>query len=392
MQTCTAEYARLSATLHGVRCDGNPFITITNPADLDNWTLPVIEATLVIGLFACLVHAVRWYRSQHDASNLVVWCSGILALLVVEPIAYFPQWFGIEDELGLTFAHNLFTVQFLYDRLPLYIIAMYPVYLYVAYTLVQRTGIFSRNNIFVSAACVAFVFHCLYQVVDGLGPQLKWWVWNQEVSTAHPSLSGIPLLNMSAFSVMLPFGIALVTRWLCTIPHRGGWYIVRDVVVTSVLVWPVLFVGSIPPTIVDLLGGSLLVGRAVSAWAYVAILAIITAVAFYRAYRARRTDPAALPEALAREWFPVICCVIYLLVAAVLWISALPEYVAAVDGVAPSGGRIGPLPYALAAYVTSVLLVIGSSIGVRRRQPDRVAEHHADHERVGPRHQTSSTA
>ena len=261
MQSVTGESLRLSETLTGVRCDGNAFVTFTNPANLANWTLPVIEATLVVGLVACLIHAIRWYRTARDASNLVVWCSGILALLLVEPIAYFPQWFGIEDELGLTFAHNMFTVQFLYGRLPLYIIAMYPVYLYVAYTLVQRTGIFKRYNIFVSAASVAFVFHCLYQVVDGLGPQLKWWVWNQEVSTAHPSFSGIPLLNMSAFSVMLPFGIALVTRWLCTVPHRGGWYIVRDVVMTSVLVWPVLFVGSIPPTILDLLGGAPVVQR-----------------------------------------------------------------------------------------------------------------------------------
>ena len=147
MQTCTAEYLRLSETLTGVRCDGNAFVTFTNPANLANWTLPVIEATLVIGLVACLIHAIRWYRATRDASNLVVWCSGILALLLVEPIAYFPQWFGIEEELGLTFAHNMFTVQFLYDRLPLYIIAMYPVYLYVAYTLVQRTGIFKRYNL-----------------------------------------------------------------------------------------------------------------------------------------------------------------------------------------------------------------------------------------------------
>lgn len=366
MQTCTAEYLRLSETLTGVRCDGNAFVTFTNPANLANWTLPVIEATLVVGLVACLIHAIRWYRATRDASNLVVWCSGILALLLVEPIAYFPQWFGIEDELGLTFAHNMFTVQFLYGRLPLYIIAMYPVYLYVAYTLVQRTGIFKHYNVFVSAACVAFVFHCLYQIVDGLGPQMKWWVWNQEVSTAHPSFSGIPLLNMSAFSVMLPFGIALVTRWLCTVPHRGGWYIVRDVVMTSVLVWPVLFVGSIPPTILDLLGGSLLVGRAVSAWTYVAILAVVTVAAFWGAYRARRSDPTLLPEPLAREWFPVVCSAVYLVVAAVLWISALPDYFAAVDGVAPNGGRIGPLPYAITAYVASALLTVGSFVGVRR--------------------------
>ena len=48
MQTCTAEYLRLSETLTGVRCDGNAFVTFTNPANLANWTLPVIEATLVV--------------------------------------------------------------------------------------------------------------------------------------------------------------------------------------------------------------------------------------------------------------------------------------------------------------------------------------------------------
>ena len=120
------------------------------------------------------------------------------------------------------------------------------------------------------------------------------------------------------------------------------------------------------PTILDLLGGSLLVGRAVSAWTYVAILAVVTVAAFRGAYRARRSDPSFLPEPLAREWFPVICSAVYLVVAAVLWISALPDYFAAVDGVAPNGGRIGPLPYATAAYVASALLTIGSFVGVRR--------------------------
>jgi hypothetical protein len=62
--------------------------------------------------------------------------------------------------MGLTFVHNQFSVQFLYDRLPLYIVAMYPVYSYVAYVLVQRTGIFKRYNPLIAAVCVAFVFHC----------------------------------------------------------------------------------------------------------------------------------------------------------------------------------------------------------------------------------------
>src|SRR5262249_5034876 len=144
VETCTAEFARLTAPLEGLRCDGNPFITIHNPFGLQNWTFPIIELLLVAGAIACLVHAVRWYRLRRDSSNLVVWSALVLALLLVEPITYFPQWFGLEQKMGLVFAHGQFSVQFLYDRLPLYIVAMYPVFGYVAYALVQRTGIFKK--------------------------------------------------------------------------------------------------------------------------------------------------------------------------------------------------------------------------------------------------------
>ena len=36
------------------------------------------------------------------------------------------------DRWGVTFVHNLFSVQFFYDRMPLYIIAMYPVFGYIS--------------------------------------------------------------------------------------------------------------------------------------------------------------------------------------------------------------------------------------------------------------------
>ena len=60
----------------------------------------------------------------------MIWLAGIFCLLLIEPIAYFPQWFGLEEAMGLTFVHNQFSVQFLYDRLPLYIVAMYPFFGY----------------------------------------------------------------------------------------------------------------------------------------------------------------------------------------------------------------------------------------------------------------------
>jgi hypothetical protein len=96
METCTAEFARLSAKMGGLDCDGSPFITPRNPFSLQHWTLPLIEVTLVVGAVACLVHALRWRRAQGDSSDLVIWFAGIFCLLLIEPIAYFPQWFGRE--------------------------------------------------------------------------------------------------------------------------------------------------------------------------------------------------------------------------------------------------------------------------------------------------------
>jgi hypothetical protein len=130
--TCTDQFAELASKLGGLRCDGNAVVTLTNPFGLQNWTLPVIELLLIAGAAACLGHAVRWYRSHGDASNVVVWGALVLALLLIEPITYFPQWFGLQDTMGLMFVHGQFSVQFLYDRLPLYIVAMYPAFGYVA--------------------------------------------------------------------------------------------------------------------------------------------------------------------------------------------------------------------------------------------------------------------
>jgi hypothetical protein len=40
VNTCTVEFARLSAGLGGLRCDGNPIVTFTNPLALQDWTSP----------------------------------------------------------------------------------------------------------------------------------------------------------------------------------------------------------------------------------------------------------------------------------------------------------------------------------------------------------------
>ena len=46
METCTAEYARLTANMGGLDCAGDPFITLRDPFSLQHWTLPLIEVTV----------------------------------------------------------------------------------------------------------------------------------------------------------------------------------------------------------------------------------------------------------------------------------------------------------------------------------------------------------
>jgi hypothetical protein len=367
VDTCTAEYERLTRGLSGLRCDGNPFITLTNPLTLQHWSMPVIEVLLIAGAVACLIQALRWRRDHGDSSNLVVWIASIFALLMVEPIAYFPQWFGLQNSLGLTFVHNQFSVQFLFDRLPLYIVAMYPVYTYVSYVLIQRTGIFKRHNTIVGATCVAFTFHCLYEIVDTVGVQFRWWVWNQNLPTSVPALGVVPYLNIQAFSLGIPFGLALITLVVSKRPAEGGWLIARNVLLVCIFTWPVMFLSSLPSALLNLAGVSIVTARLAGTWLLVAAAATVSAVVLVREYAARRQDPSLVPNGVQRDYFALICIVVYLAACVAFWAAALPDYLRAVNGVTPGGAPTGSLTYGVVTFLLSVALTVACYAGTTTR-------------------------
>jgi hypothetical protein len=87
----------------------------------------------------------------------------------------------VQDTVGVVFDHNVYTVQFLFDRLPLYIVALYPAVAMLAFEVVRALGVFRDRGIVVGAVCVGFVHLCFYEVFDHLGPQLRWWAWNEDV-------------------------------------------------------------------------------------------------------------------------------------------------------------------------------------------------------------------
>ena len=136
---CSADFQRLAAEVGGFTCaQAHPVIQIRNPFGLTNWTLPVLEALIVGCAVLALIHAVRRFRREGDRIPLVMWCAPVLYLLVIEPPVYFPDLVGAEESMGVVFVHNVFTVEFLWDRLPLYIVAIYPALMVLAYEISVR--------------------------------------------------------------------------------------------------------------------------------------------------------------------------------------------------------------------------------------------------------------
>lgn len=113
---------------------------LRDPLGLAGPTLPIIELMMVFGAVLALWWSIRRLRRDGDPVNLVLWCATVVYLFVIEIPLYFPNVFGIQDFLGVVFVHNAFTVQFLFDRLPLYIVALYPALITLSYEIVRVLG------------------------------------------------------------------------------------------------------------------------------------------------------------------------------------------------------------------------------------------------------------
>jgi hypothetical protein len=375
---CGPDFTRVAEALGGIDCAGaNPVLTVRNPLQLTNWTLPVIEVTVVLLAVAALVHAVRQVRRRGDPTGLVLWCASVVQVLVLEPPLYFPGAVGLQDRLGLIFVHNVFTVQFLYDRLPLYIVAFYPALTYLVYLLVRRTGVL-RESLLVGAACFAVAFHCLYEVFDGLGPQLRWWVWNPVAPTNSPWLGSVPLTSAVMFAAASPFGVALAFGLLVARPLRRGplplWSLALRTVAVALAGILSMVVFALPYGLFGPDPHRFGTARSLVLWAELGLLAVVAARAWWRALTgsqpADRVDP---PESSDR--YGVVAATTFLAVLAGLWAGALPDALRARDGWTADGAPVGVLPYVgLCLLIAAGLVVLA---GTRARTPERSTPHAA---------------
>lgn len=373
--TCGAAAERITAFL-GFSCRGaNPVVTFRNPFALANGTMPVLELLIVAGAAWALAHAWRRWRREGDPVNLSLWFASVVYLAVVEPPLYFPEWFGLSKYVGFIFAHNVFTVQFMYDRLPLYIVCFYPAISQLAYEVVRALGVFARRGPLIGALTAGFSCQVFYEIFDQLGPQLKWWAWNPADRMINaPALDSVPMTSMVLFaSVSFAAMTYLVVRLAGTgrgdggeAAIRSGWQVAWRTVVAGVLTPLAMLIVSAPAGPFEA-AGQTGIRRAVLG----AELAVIWIVGLYllydavRAIRAREVAPAPSP-AFARIYPGA-----YLVVLAALWAVALPAYLASKNGVTPQDTPAGGLWYSAACAVVCAVMIAA----VRRATaaPERTA-------------------
>jgi hypothetical protein len=325
--------------------DVSPVVSFRFPWELANWTMPLLEAIIIGGAVFALVHALRRYRAG-DPTNLSLWCASLVYLFVTEPPLYFPEWFGLDELYGFIFAHNQFTVQFMWDRLPLYIVAFYPAFTQLAYELVRSLGIFRRGALAGSVA-VAFTCQVFYEVFDHIGPQLRWWAWNMDNHIVnHPALASVPMNSMLLFaSVSMGAMTYLVVR--LTGGARRGWPLVPRILVAGVLTPPTMAIAGIPSSFFQ--GNS-----TAQAWILGVELALLwLAGTWIIVSYLRSPDREYEPMSVFARYYPTI----YLGGMAVIWLSALPAYLAADDGITTDGTPIGSGLYALACFAGAGLLL-----------------------------------
>lgn len=367
--TCDPAAAEVTREL-GFDCnDVSPVASLNNPFDLTNWTMPVLELVIIAGAVFALVHAVRRLRAG-DPINLALWCASLVYLFVTEPPLYFPEWFGLDEQYGFIFAHNIFSVQFMWDRLPLYIIAIYPALSSLAYEVVRVLGIFRYRGALIGSVAVAFVCQVFYEIFDHLGPQLQWWAWNDaNIDVNHPALASVPMNSMLLFA-SVSFGVMtyLVVRLAGSRTAEGGprrgWS----------LTWRILVAGALAPPAMALFGipsaafGGETPNVTAQAWVLGIELGLVwLAGAWVLVSHVRRRSTEEPEEMTA---FARIYPAVYLGAMAVLWISALPDFLDATDGITPDGTPIGSGLYTLACFLgaTAVLAVLHTG---RRRSEHR---------------------
>ncbi|WP_063056735.1 hypothetical protein [Nocardia salmonicida] len=357
---CSPTFADLAHEL-GFSCEeAGGLVEFRSPFALENWTLPVLELTIVVGAILALWYAIVRLRRHGDPTNLVLWFGATAYLFIIEPPLYFPAAFGIEDHIDTMFAHNVFTVDFLWGRLPLYIIAIYPLMATMAFGIVRMLGIFRRYGVLIGATCVGFVHHAFYEIFDHLGPQLRWWEWTVDNPINQPMFDSVPMGSVVVFAALWPMSLAFcvqyfVGRHVDDGRSFSGIELTWRTIVIGLLASLGTFLLPLPATVIGFSSDTV---RGVVYALELAVLAVVAGFVMIRQWTQLRQGSATPSQ--YTDPFVQRFATLYLAVFALLWIASLPDFFDAVDGRTSNGDPIGNLWYTAACFVIAIASVVAT--------------------------------
>ncbi|WP_328712812.1 hypothetical protein [Nocardia salmonicida] len=357
---CSPTFADLAHEL-GFSCEeAGGLVEFRSPFALENWTLPVLELTIVVGAILALWYAIVRLRRHGDPTNLVLWFGATAYLFIIEPPLYFPAAFGIEDHIDTMFAHNVFTVDFLWGRLPLYIIAIYPLMATMAFGIVRMLGIFRRYGVLIGATCVGFVHHAFYEIFDHLGPQLRWWEWTVDNPINQPMFDSVPMGSVVVFAALWPMSLAFcvqyfVGRHVDDGRSFSGIELTWRTIVIGLLASLGTFLLPLPATVIGMSSDTV---RGIVYALELAVLAVVAGFVMIRQWTQLRQGSATPSQ--YTDPFVQRFATLYLAVFALLWIASLPDFFDAVDGRTSNGDPIGNLWYTAACFVIAIASVVAT--------------------------------
>lgn len=372
---CAPTFEQLAERLGFSCAEAGGLVELRSPFGLENWTLPVLELTVILGAILALVYAVIRLRRHGDATNIALWFGAIAYLLIIEPPLYFPAQFGIAEYVDTMFAHNVFTVDFLWGRLPLYIVAIYPMMATIAFEIVRSLGVFRRYGTLVGAVCVGFVHHAFYEIFDHLGPQLRWWEWTLDHPMNQPFLDSVPLPSVVVFAALWPMSLAFCVQFFIgRHADRGRRFTGLQIVWRTVVIGVLASIGTVllpaPATIIGSFTNFTVMGVVYAL--ELVVIAVVAIPVLVKQWQRLRNTPAGATEARYANPPMVRFGVGYLAVMAVLWVAALPAYFGAVDGVTDNGDPIGSLWYTALCFVIAGLSAF-AALTVSSTQTQKVA-------------------
>jgi len=357
----TENFRELSEKLGGFNPQAlESFFYWNDPLSLKHWTMNVVELVMCVGAALALTHAMQVYKRTRNATNLCFCIISIGYLFAVEVPLYFPALVGGDPE-QLRFLHNEFTAGFIYDRTPLYIVALYLALPYPSYVLIERAGIFDRKwGLVLGAVSVGFIHHCFYEIFDHFGPQYGWWVWNYNMFNA--TVASVPLSSIYTFAFVGPVSLTLATRLLVAgyvrrrtaeVRSLNAWHLAGlcllgtfGVLISEVMFTPDLYYQIFLPAMPSPLVETIVSFSILLLAALVTLKTSLPMPASSASNQSGITDPGS---------YPLFYLGAYLVIFAALWMYALPEYMSANNGITPRGTPTGSLTYTIFCFVLCLL-------------------------------------